>query len=56
MYLGILVGLFGLGVVLGPVVTFLFPILFFAVMSVRFIPYESWRESLARTTARTAAR
>ncbi len=40
MYLGMVVGLLGVAVILGSLVTFFVPVLFFIAMSIAFIPYE----------------
>jgi protein-S-isoprenylcysteine O-methyltransferase Ste14 len=40
MYLGISIGLLGIAIILGSVSAFVFPIVFFVVMDLVFIPYE----------------
>jgi protein-S-isoprenylcysteine O-methyltransferase Ste14 len=40
MYLGISIGLLGIAIILGSVSAFLFPIMFFVVMDLVFIPHE----------------
>lgn len=40
MYLGMVVGLLGVAFILGSLVAFFMPVLFFIIMSIAFIPYE----------------
>ena len=40
MYLGIFIGLLGIAVFLGSLVTFAFPLLFLLIMNFTFVPYE----------------
>ncbi len=40
MYLGIFIGLLGIALLLGSLITFVFPILFFLIMDRAFIPFE----------------
>lgn len=40
MYLGIFVGLFGIALFLGSLITFFFPILFLAIMNFVYVPHE----------------
>jgi protein-S-isoprenylcysteine O-methyltransferase Ste14 len=40
MYLGITIGLFGIAILLGSMITFVFPILFFIIMNFVFVPHE----------------
>jgi len=40
MYLGISIGLLGIAVILGSLVTFVFPVVFAAVMNFVYIPFE----------------
>ena len=40
MYLGLITILFGISLILGSIITFLFPILFFLLIDFLFIPYE----------------
>ena len=47
MYLGMLLGLIGLCILLGSLITFIFPIIFFIILEKLFIPIEE--ESMKRT-------
>jgi protein-S-isoprenylcysteine O-methyltransferase Ste14 len=47
MYLGISIGLLGIAILLGSVSAFLFPIVFFVVMDLIFIPHEEKAMSAA---------
>lgn len=55
MYLGITIGLFGIAIFLGSAVTFIFPVLFFIIMNLKFIPHEekALRETLPEFDAYT---